>query len=189
MKRFFYIAIAVVVLAATMAMPLAAQTLTIIDKGAGMYTDPSVVNQASTFTLNPNQVSCGVGTLNANGSIGPFEMLMYSLTIDTYNIDRNTLTITATGKMRSITRVSGVVVEDTNGSGTNPPPHDYIAIGNDRSGSGGLLGNGRDHFEIHFKTPFWNTSNPMCTPSNIVAGGCKFGGDLFLGEINVTPAQ
>ena len=31
--------------------------------GVGMYTDSSVANQVSSFTINPKTVSCGVGTL------------------------------------------------------------------------------------------------------------------------------
>jgi len=36
---------------------------------------------ASSFTLNPNQLSCGVGTIDANGAFGPFEMEMASYTV------------------------------------------------------------------------------------------------------------
>jgi len=153
------------------------------DQGVGMYTDASVASQASTFTLNRTQVSCGVGTVNVGGAVGPFEMLMYSLSIDSYTVARNARTITATGKMRSITRVAGLVVEDTDGTGLNPPPHDYIALGFDKDSPQ------KDRFEIHFKTPFWNTGNPLCTASDRVSGGCRFGGDLFLGDIVVSSGQ
>ena len=172
---------------ASSTIPSFAQSFAFTDKGAGMYTDASVVHQASTFTLNPNQVSCGVGTIDANGAFGPFEMEMASYTVDSYSIDRTAGTITATGHMRSTTRVAGLIVEDTDGVGNNPPPHAYVAIGVDNRGKSGLLGlsNIPDHFDTHFKTPFWNTSNPMCTPSTVVPGGCRFGGDLFLGLVAV----
>jgi len=185
MKR---ISVMLVTLIACSAIPSFAQTFAFTDKGAGMYTDGSVVHQASTFTLNPNQVSCGVGTIDANGAFGPFEMEMASYTVDSYSIDRTAKTITATGHMRSTTRVAGLIIEDTNGVGNNPPPHAYVAIGHDgRGGTSGLLGllNPPDHFDTHFKTPFWNTSNPMCTASTVVPGGCRFGGDLFLGLVAV----
>ncbi len=166
-------------LASIWAGPAYSQALGLKDEGVGIYTDASVASQVSTFTLNKAQVSCGVGTVNADGTFGPFEMLMYSLSIDNYAVDRDAKTVTARGKMRSITRVSGVIVEDTDGSGTNPPPHDYVAIGVDGSSS--------DRFDIHFKTPFWNSSNPLCTPSPVFEGGCRFGGDLFLGNVVVSP--
>ncbi len=138
MKR---ISVMLVTLIACSAIPSFAQTFAFTDKGAGMYTDGSVVHQASTFTLNPNQVSCGVGTIDANGAFGPFEMEMASYTVDSYSIDRTAKTITATGHMRSTTRVAGLIIEDTNGVGNNPPPHAYVAIGHDgRGGTSGLLG-------------------------------------------------
>nr|MBA2237782.1 hypothetical protein [Lysobacter sp.] len=71
------------------------------DQGVGLYTGPSVANQVSTFTINRNMVSCGVGTIDALGVAGPFEMVMYSLNVATYQIDRASRTITATGTMRS----------------------------------------------------------------------------------------
>jgi len=154
------------------------------DEGVGMYTDSSVASQASTFTLNRSKVSCGVGTVDAAGNFGPFEMLMLSLSIDSYTVDRKVpRTITATGQMRSITRVSGVIVEDTDGTGTNPPPHHYVAIGVDKDSPQ------KDRFDIHFRTPFWNTTNPLCTASTVVQGGCRFGGDVFLGNVVVSPGQ
>src|SRR6185437_7707952 len=184
MKKVMVTLFALITGSATLAV---AQSFTFTDKGAGMYTDSSVVHQASTFTLNPNQVSCGVGTIDANGAFGPFEMEMASYTVDTYVVDRNANTITATGHMRSTTRVAGIIIEDTNGVGNNPPPHAYVAIGFDNRAKSGLLGlsNIPDHYDTHFKTPFWNTSNPMCTPSTVVPGGCRFGGDLFLGLVAV----
>jgi hypothetical protein len=32
------------------------------NEGVGMYSDPSVANQASSFSINRQMVSCGVGT-------------------------------------------------------------------------------------------------------------------------------
>ncbi len=154
------------------------------DEGVGMYTDPSVANQVSSFTINRVMVSCGVGTVDATGKFGPFEMLMYALNINSYNVDRTApRTITATGTMRSITRVAGVIVEDTDGTGTNPPPHQFIAIADDKDPPS------KDHFAIHLTTPFWKPGNPMCTPSDKFPGLCMFGGDLFLGNITVSPGQ
>ncbi len=159
---------------------VSAQLLGLKDEGVGIYTGPSVANQVTTFTLGRNMVSCGVGTLNALGDVGPFEMLMYSLRVDSFDVDRQSSLITATGKMRSTTRVAGLTVEDTNGKGFNPAPHDFIAFGWDNDN-----GAYPDRYELHFKTPYWNILNPICTPSSFVAGGCMFGGDLFMGEVVV----
>lgn len=167
-------------------IPAMAQTSSVglSDEGVGMYTDPSVANQVSSFTINPQMVSCGVGTVSVNGMVNPFDMLMYALSIDSYVIDRlSPRMITAKGKMRSITRVGGVIVEDTDGTGINPPPHDFIAIAEDRDGPQ------HDRFMIHFRTPFWNPTNPMCTKSTRYPGLCQFGGDLFLGNVVVTGGQ
>lgn len=149
----------------------------LMNEGVGMYTDASVANQASSFSINPEEVSCGVGTVSANGAAGPFEMLMYSLGTINYSVDPLTRTITASGRMRSITRVAGVIVEDVH--------HDFIAVAVDNQ-PGHPQPNRADRFETHFATPFWNLSNPMCTPSPRVAGGCRFGGQLFLGDISVS---
>lgn len=163
---------------------LAGSDVGLSQEGVGIYTDASVASQVSTFTLNRNQVSCGVGTVSADGLFGPFEMLMYSLSVDTYVVDDQVpRTIIATGAMRSTTRVAGVIVEDTDGTGLNPEPHFYVAIGQDRDSPQ------VDRFDIHFKTPFWNTSNPLCMASTVVAGGCRFGGELFLGNINASRSQ
>ena len=175
---------AIVVVALLIKLGYAVAGLGLKDEGVGMYTDPSVANQASTFTINRVKISCGVGTLNAGGAIGPFEMLMYSLSVDRYDVVRTSpRTITATGKMRSVTRVGGVVIEDTDGSGTNPPPHDYIAIAEDNDSPQ------KDRFTTHFKTPFWHPGNPMCTPSTKYPGLCQFGGNLFMGNVAVSPGQ
>jgi hypothetical protein len=164
---------------------LAQASLGLRDEGVGMYTDPSVAGQDSTFTITKNLISCGVGTeapAPAPFNAG-FQMLMFSLSVDSYNVVRSVpRTIRATGLMDSITRIGGVIVENTNGSGTNPPPHQYLAIAVDNDTQ-------PDRFDIHFKTPFWNTNNPACTPSTVVPGGCRFGGDVFLGDVVVSPGQ
>jgi hypothetical protein len=190
MKRRVFLILFVTVLAAVVIlvsrpdqkMPLvnsanAAVEEELMNEGVGMYTDASVANQASTFTINPNEVSCGVGTVSANGAAGPFEMIMYSLGTHNYTVNPLTRTITASGRMRSITRVAGVVVEDVN--------HDFIAVAVDNQPSRPQP-NRADRFETHFATPFWNLTNPMCTPSPLVPGGCRFGGQLFLGDVAVS---
>ncbi|MDQ3511118.1 MAG: hypothetical protein M3414_05450 [Pseudomonadota bacterium] len=183
MKTFTLKALAVAVLGGSLAAGTAAAGLlsppqTLKDQGVGLYTGPSVAHQVSTFTLNRTMVSCGVGTVDALGVAGPFEMIMYSLNVGSYNVDRASRTITATGTMRSTTRMAGLIIEDTDGSGLNPEPHSFVAFGFDN-------GSSPDRYELHFKTPFWNTTNPACTPSTVVAGGCRFGENLFLGDINV----
>lgn len=147
--------------------------------GVGMYTDDSVAHQVSSFTINPKMVSCGVGTLAAGGdSSGPFAMLMYSTRIDTYAVDADAGEIRATGRMRSITKVGGAVVEDAE--------HDFLAIAASTVRHGGFedaVHAGGDRFDVHFSTPFWDRYNPMCSPSVVAAGKCRFGGELLLGHI------
>lgn len=143
----------------------------LMNEGVGMYTDSSVASQLAVFTINENVVSCGVGTVAAGAVTGPFAMMMYSRKIDSYSIDNSTRKIIAKGLMRSTARVGGVTVEDVD--------HSFVAIAEDNiSGS-------PDHFAVHFRTDFWNPSNPMCTPSTVVLGACRFGGKLVMGEINV----
>jgi len=154
------------------------------DEAVGMHTGLGVAGHVATLTMNPSKVSCGVGSLDGTGSTSPFEMLMFSLSEDSYTVDRTNLTLRATGAMRSITRVAGVNVEDTDGTGLNPPPTNFIAIANDNQDKAVPS---LDHVQLHFKTPFWNTSNPLCTASNQIAGGCVFEGDLFLGRVVVSP--
>lgn len=154
------------------------------DEAVGQHTGPSVAGQVATFTLNPSKVSCGVGTIDGTGQTGPFDMVMFSLSENSYNVDRTNLKITATGTMRSITRVAGVDVEDTDGTGTNPAPVNFIAIGIDNQDK---TVPALDHVELHFKTPFWNTSNALCTASDQIQGGCVFKGDLFMGRVVVSP--
>jgi hypothetical protein len=167
-----------------LAMPSVAEAgcssgLGLSNEGVGMYSDPSVANQTSSFSINQRMVSCGVGTLaidTATGlpkSTGPFAMLMFALAIDSYKTDTTSVAATGgPGTMRSITRVGGGTVEDTT--------HAYIAIGFD-----GTFVSQPDRFDVHFKTPFWNTMNPMCTPSDKISGGCRFGGQLLMGDVVV----
>ncbi|MPY87802.1 MAG: hypothetical protein GEU99_07765 [Luteitalea sp.] len=171
------------------------QDMGLQDAGVGMYTDLSVLQQASTFTINREMVSCGVGTLVLDSllgllplglvdSLGVFEMLMYSVSIDTYEVSRLTpRSIIATGKMRSITRLAGNVLEDTDGVGVHPPPHDFIAVAEDSDVAK------KDWFAVHFTTPFWKPGNPLCTPSELFPGMCRFGGNVFLGEVAVSPTR
>jgi hypothetical protein len=147
--------------------------------GVGMYTDDSVGHQVSTFTINPKMVSCGVGTLAPGGDAsGPFAMLMYSTRIDSYVVDGEAGEIRATGRMRSITKVGGALVEDAE--------HDFLAIAASSVRHGGFeqaIHSGSDRFDIHFSTPFWDQYNPMCSPSTVAAGKCRFGGELLLGHV------
>lgn len=149
--------------------------------GVGMYTDASVAHQISSFTINPKTVSCGVGTLAAGGDAsGPFAMLMYATRMDTYEVDEGSGEIRATGRMRSITKVGTQTVEDTE--------HDFLAVAAATVPDGGFeqaAHTGGDRFDVHFQTPFWDGDNPMCTPSSIIDGGCRFGGELLLGDVFV----
>jgi len=153
------------------------------DEGVGTYTDPSVANQISNFTINRQMVSCGVGTV-ANGMLsGPFAMLMYAKDIQFYHAEHAAKTITASGRMRSITQVGGMTVEDVE--------HDFLAIAVDNAGTGTP-----DRFDVHFTTPFWSPTGAgaaFCTPSTVHPGWCRFGGDLIvsggtqLGDVSVGP--
>jgi hypothetical protein len=149
--------------------------------GVGMYTDSSVANQVSSFTINPKTVTCGVGTLAAGGDAsGPFAMLMYATRMDSYTVDSDAGEIRATGRMRSITKVGSAVVEDAE--------HDFLAVAAGSVAHGGFdqaVHAGGARFDVHFSTPFWDRYNPMCTPSSIKAGACRFGGELLLGNIFV----
>ena len=152
---------------------------TMAGTGVGMYTDDSVAHQVSSFTLNPAMVSCGVGTLAAGGDAsGPFAMLMYSTRVDSYAVDQEAGEIRATGRMRSITKVGSAVVEDAE--------HDFLAVAASTVPHGGFseaVHAGGDRFDVHFSTPFWDRYNPMCTPSVVAAGKCRFGGELLLGHV------
>lgn len=160
------------------------------DGGVGMYTDPSVAQQLSTFTINPAMVSCGVGTVAGPDWSGPFAMLMYSTRLDSYEIDRMAGTIRASGRMRSITRTGDSTVEDVE--------HEFIAVattdslrsasrGPRQENGTGQAAAGRPRFDVHMRSAFWSTGNPMCAKSSLVEGGCRFGGELMVGEINVSP--
>jgi hypothetical protein len=141
--------------------------------GAGTYTDASVANQASTFTIGRSMVSCGVGTIASGGWSGPFAMLMYSTRIALFEAESLSSYIRAAGRMRSITQMLGKTVEDVE--------HDFVAIAHGRSGGG------RPRFDVHFVTPFWDPGNPMATRSEDYPGKCRFGGEMLIGEIMVGP--
>ncbi|HEY3241069.1 MAG TPA: hypothetical protein VGL92_16000 [Acidimicrobiia bacterium] len=156
-----------------------AEAQDLMGTGVGMYTDSSVANQVSSFTINPKMVSCGVGTLAAGGEVsGPFAMLMYATHIDSYVVDDALDEIRATGRMRSITKLGTQVVEDTE--------HDFLAVAAATVAHGGFeqaVHQGGDRFDVHIQTPFWDRYNAMCTPSSLVDGACRFGGELLLGHI------
>jgi hypothetical protein len=140
----------------------------LLEQGVGMYTDPSVASQISSFSINRSTVTCGVGTLAGPDFTGPFAMLMYALQIKNYRVDQAAKTITCAGRMRSITKVAGTTAEDVQ--------HDFLAIAAAGDGPTG-------RFDVHLVTPFWNPSNPMSTHSTVVAGWVRFGGALLIGEI------
>jgi hypothetical protein len=177
---------AILMVAVLAVAPAFAQsTVGLKDAGVGQHTGASTVYQVASFTLNSNMVMCSVGTLDVNGTTGPFNMLMFELSSNSYTVDRKALTINATGTMRSITQIAGVTVEDTDGVGSDPQPVNFIAIGHDNKDQ---LIPSADFFELHFKSPLWNTSNPLCTASNLISGGCVFEGPLSLGRIHVNPS-
>jgi hypothetical protein len=147
-------------------------------EGVGMYSDASTANNASTFTINTQLISCGVGTQNLAG-FGAFEMLMYSTKITQYAVNEARREITARGEMRSITRTGGAVVEDVR--------HRFIAHALDLDGD--ETQPRRDRFDIHFKTNFWQPGSPLCTPSERYPGLCRIGGRLFAGDIHVASAR
>ncbi len=153
--------------------PTPAKSGSLHNEGCGMYTDPSVAQQCSTFAINPRNITCGVGTFANGQNTGPFAMLMYSLRIDTYAAEPKVSTIRATGLMRSITRVGGQTIEDV--------VHEFVAMAVASTGSRA----GR--YDLHFVTPFWNPSNPIATRSNLVDGWVRFGGDVMMGEVVVGP--
>ena len=146
----------------TIIMSLAALPLLLLagsndlsDEGVGTYTDASVANQISNFTINRQMVSCGVGTVGATGFTGPFAMLMYAKDIQSYSADHYTKTIRVSGRMRSITVVGGVTVEDV--------VHDFLAVAADNKDAGKP-----DRFDVHFSTPFWKVTSRTRT-----ASGCS----------------
>lgn len=155
-------------------------------EGTGMYVDMSTAQQLSTFTINKRMVSCGVGTfaMRELGTTGPFAMMMYSTKIDSYDVDVATKSIRAAGTMRSITKMGGLAILPNNSPAAEDVEHQFVATASDRS-EGGNQSN--DVYMLHFKTPFWNTGNPMCSPSTVVSGGCKFGTavGLSMGDVVV----
>jgi len=169
-------------LAGIWAVPASGGPNDIKDEGVGTYTDASVANQISNFTINRQMVSCGVGTVGVTPTsfTGPFAMLMYAKDIQFYHANHLTKIIRASGRMRSITHVSGALVEDAD--------HDFLAVAKDNGATG-------DRFDVHFSTPFWNPTNPLCTPSTEVPGKCRFGGVLVtdntgmnqMGDVTVGP--
>ncbi len=163
-------AVATFLAVATVAAVGPAEKPGLTNEGVGTYTDPSVANQISNFTINPRMVSCGVGTI-ANGKFsGPFAMLMYATQLESYAVDHGRSVITATGRMRSITEIADQTVEDVQ--------HDFIAVAVDKGQE--------DRFDVHMHTRFWNAANPMCTRSTLVTDGCRFGGELMLGDVVVS---
>jgi hypothetical protein len=177
-----------------LATPAGAATGEMMDAGVGMYGNMTTASQISTFTIDNQRVTCGVGTVALDTSMvtsmlpllgdvvstlpvvggwtGPFAMLMYSLGIETFDVDRAGGTLRSTGRMRSITMAGGVTLEDVE--------HDFLALAHD--------GGDRhpDNFGVHFTTPFWKVgSNPMATPSKEVDGWSLFGGDLHIGAVIV----
>lgn len=151
------------------------------DEGVGTYSDASVANQISNFTINRQMISCGVGTVATPPNFsGPFAMLMYAKDIFHYDANHQTKIIRARGRMRSITHFGGVQAEDVE--------HDFLAIAVDN----GALG---DTFNIHFRTCFWNAAggpldpscpDSACDPSTEVPDGCRFGGQLLTDNLGQT---
>jgi hypothetical protein len=175
-----------------------AGTPKLVDAAAGMHAGLSTVQMLGAATLSKNMVSCAVGqmglgpdTLNmlapvvgnqlgmalspvlGGGFSGPFAMLMYSLDVASYKIDRSAMTLTAQGTVRSITKIGGLSIEDA-----SVP---YVAVAQDNKTKGS-----EDTFFLSFKTPFWSVGfNPLATPSKFVSGWSQFGGSLIMGEANV----
>lgn len=142
------------------------------DMGAGMYWDESTASQLSTWSFQPTLIQCAVGTLGLEGLSGPFAMLMYSVSVDNYDVNRTTGTLVASGRMRSIT-LTGMLLEEN-------VEHDYVAVATDHRGLRS------DRFDVHFVTPFWNPDNVMATPSQRHPGWVRFGGDVAE-SLNGTP--
>lgn len=176
------VAVTVLACAAALIVVLPAQA-GLVQQAVGMYTDQSTLFQSSVFSANPLFVECGVGTENlrlpTGAYLGPFEMLMYSETIDSYDVSGNTIVIT--GTMRSITRMAGNVIDDA--------IHPFVAVAQDG------VPPAKDRWDLYYITPFWRQvpnllgdplGSVLCTPSNVIPGGCKFGGELFVGNVNAS---
>ena len=182
---------ALTVLVVACAVALYAGPNDLKDEGVGTYSDASVGDQISNFSINRQMVSCGVGTVSTPpGTSGPFAMLMFARDITFYHADHLTKTIRASGRMISITHVNGVEAEREE--------HDFIAIARDNRDPVVLFGDPvEDRFDIYFHTTFWNPANPLCTPGapDGFPGECRFGGDLItttdglkqMGDITVGP--
>lgn len=149
--------------------------------GVGMYSDMTTAEQMSTFTIMPHMVTCGVGTFGPLGESGPFAMLMYSVRIKAYKVNKTARTINATGRMRSITRIAGQTLEDVE--------HNFNALATDFRGAK------PDTFDVAFITPFWTPglANPLAMKSTRVPGWAHFGGKIVrdldkrqLGGVRVT---
>ncbi|GAB3007438.1 twin-arginine translocation signal domain-containing protein [Saccharothrix stipae] len=178
-------AVAAVTVPAVLAPPAQAGLLTgpgagpyMRNMGTGIYVDQSTAQQMSTFSITPQLVTCGVGTFGVGqlALTGPFAMLMYSTRIDRYTVDPGSRTITATGRMRSITMIAlGVVTESVE--------HDFIAVATNNNGVGS------DRFDVHFVTPFWTPGllQPMATPSSLRPGWARFGGNVATAAVTGTP--
>jgi len=138
-----------------------------------MYTDASVAQHLSTFSCSPSLITCGVGSFAQGQNSGPFAMLMYSTHIASYDADAHISQIRVTGRLRSITRMGGQTIEDA--------LTDFLAV------AAASIGNGPGRWDVHFQTPFWNASNPLATPSEVVNPWVRFGGVLVMGEVNVSP--
>ena len=136
--------------------------------GVGMYSDMTTAEQLSTFTIVPHLVTCGVGTFGPGGQSGAFAMLMYSVKITSYMINKAAFTITATGRMRSITRIAGQTIEDVE--------HPFNALAVDHRGAK------PDTFDVAFITPFWTPgpANPLATASKRHPGWAHFGGSVVV---------
>jgi hypothetical protein len=154
--------------------------------GAGMHVGPDTAMGVSTFTINSESVSCGVGSLgNSPGAVpmtatlpsglqttGPFTMMMYAVHIDSYAVHKADRQLVARGTMRSITNAANSTIEDVE--------HPFVAVAQDNRGTN------PDLFHLHFLTPFWNPeSNPMATRSTLNKAWAMFGSAILLGEINV----
>jgi hypothetical protein len=159
------------------------------DLGAGLYSDMSTAFHPSPFNLNPVLTTCAVGSTGAiPGVIGSFAMEMFSVGPLSYVVNRSSRTITAQGRMRSITMLlTGLILEDIE--------HDFAAIGIDHRG---VIA---DRFEMHYTTPLWNGGllTAISTASTFRSDWKMFGGSVlsgtlgllgprvYLGGINVNP--
>lgn len=176
------VAATVLISAAALAAALPARA-GLTQQAVGVYSDQSTLFQSSVFSANPLFVECGVGTENlalpTGTRLGPFEMLMYSETINSYDVSGRTIVIT--GTMRSITRLVGNVIDDA--------IHPFVAVAQDG------VPPAKDRWDLYYITPFWRQvpnllGNPLgsllCTPSDVIPGGCRFGGELFIGNVNAS---